>query len=269
MHDYDVIVIGTGFTGLTAAGDLASLGRSVAVIDRRQVVDRGCRTFAALPRTMEILWQRGLPGHVFDHDDRTTASSEAHGAMSGGVEVLFPYGTTARHLVDTALGNYARECGAQVIDDYEATGVDLDHDGAHVEVERCGGGEHQQLDAEYVVSADGTSDMVRDLLGYPYPGHHSSFVVSAGEPGADTLSPSVDAPAGALDAGSDPHASHYGVGGRDRFRQRGGHAILVRPDGQISWSGFDVGDLVTDISGRWVPPTDRQARSRPCAFLAY
>lgn len=44
QHEYDVIVIGGGFTGLTAARDLSTAGKSVLIIEARDRI--GGRTWA-------------------------------------------------------------------------------------------------------------------------------------------------------------------------------------------------------------------------------
>ena len=59
-HRVDVLVVGAGPTGLTAAGDLARLGRSVAVLERRPTMNPASRAFATLARTLEVLDARGL-----------------------------------------------------------------------------------------------------------------------------------------------------------------------------------------------------------------
>lgn len=60
----DVVVVGAGPTGLTLAGDLARLGRSVTVLEKWPTMNPSSRAFAAMPRTMELLASRGLAGDL-------------------------------------------------------------------------------------------------------------------------------------------------------------------------------------------------------------
>ena len=56
--------------GLTAAGDLARCGRSVAVLERWPEMNPSSRAFATMARTLEVLDARGLVDDVLAHAHR-------------------------------------------------------------------------------------------------------------------------------------------------------------------------------------------------------
>lgn len=60
-HQVDVLVVGAGPTGLTAAGDLARANRSVTVLERWPTINPSSRAFATQARTLEVLDARGSP----------------------------------------------------------------------------------------------------------------------------------------------------------------------------------------------------------------
>ena len=60
VQEVDVIVVGAGPTGLTAAGDLARSGRSVVVLERRPTINPASRAFTTMARTLEVLDARGI-----------------------------------------------------------------------------------------------------------------------------------------------------------------------------------------------------------------
>ncbi|MDI9913830.1 FAD-dependent oxidoreductase [Rhodococcus sp. IEGM 1379] len=59
-YQVDVVVVGGGPAGMTVAGDLARLGRSVAVLERWPTINPSSRAFATMARTLEMLDARGL-----------------------------------------------------------------------------------------------------------------------------------------------------------------------------------------------------------------
>ena len=78
----DVLVVGGGPTGMTAAGDLARRGRSVAVLERWPTINPSSRAFATMARTLEVLDARGLADGLLELGGRPRRSACSAGPGS-------------------------------------------------------------------------------------------------------------------------------------------------------------------------------------------
>jgi 2-polyprenyl-6-methoxyphenol hydroxylase-like FAD-dependent oxidoreductase len=166
-HDADVIVIGAGPAGLTAAGDLARAGRSVLVLERRPSVNPSSRAFATMPRTLELLDARGLAEGLLSKGQRAPGVSLFAGARLDLTRLDSPYPfvlVTPQTNVDAALTDYASSSGADIRRGVEVSALAQDEDGVTVST-----GERRWR-AQYVVGADGAHSSVRRFVGADFPG---------------------------------------------------------------------------------------------------
>src|SRR3954471_18143596 len=113
----DVLVVGAGPTGLTAAGDLARAVRSVTVLERWPTVNPSSRAFATMARTLEVLDARGLTDELLAHAHKAPGVTIFGGARVDLTRLDSPYRfvmVTPQTKVDEALRNYAIEQGAEL-----------------------------------------------------------------------------------------------------------------------------------------------------------
>jgi 2-polyprenyl-6-methoxyphenol hydroxylase-like FAD-dependent oxidoreductase len=175
VHEVDVLVVGAGPTGLTAAGDLARAGRSVTVLERWPAINPSSRAFVTMARTLEVLDARGIA------DDLLAQAHKAPGVtIFGGARIDLTYldspyqfaMITPQTNVDQALGGYAVGQGAEIRRGIEVVGLDQDADGVTVTAQPHGepAGRRTYWRAKYLIGADGAHSTVRALIGADFGG---------------------------------------------------------------------------------------------------
>ncbi|MFD9661838.1 FAD-dependent oxidoreductase [Rhodococcus sp. NPDC059968] len=172
MKHIDVVVIGAGPTGCMLAGELATAGRSVTVLDKRAAPSILSRAFGVHARTLELLDARGLA-------DRLVATGAASPGLKlwrgaalnlGRLRSRFPFVlVTPQRNVDALLEERARDRGADIIRGFTVTGVEQDRDGVRVSGHDSSGRD-STFHATYAVGADGAHSAVRTMIGQPFPG---------------------------------------------------------------------------------------------------
>ncbi|MDQ1019461.1 FAD-dependent monooxygenase [Streptomyces afghaniensis] len=168
-----VIVVGSGPAGLLLAGDLATAGVPVTVVEKRpHQISNLSRAFVLHARTLEQLDARGLAEEL-EAVGRRLGRFRLYGRLSLDLSTL---PSRFNHLlvlpqyeVEKALERRARQAGAEFRYETEVTGLTQDAQGVTVEVRGPGGGP-EALRAAYVVGADGMRSTVRNAIGLPFPG---------------------------------------------------------------------------------------------------
>jgi len=179
MHDDpDVIVIGAGPVGLTAALALAQAGVRVTLVEKRPSLSAASRASTIHPPTLEILERLGVLDGV---QRRGTVARHIHYRTPDGIiaafdlaclsgETRFPY---RLHLeqseITPAMLGRLRSCpNARVLFGAEVTGVQTGLDSATVTI--GDGPLRTTLAARYVIAADGARSVARSTMGLRFDG---------------------------------------------------------------------------------------------------
>ncbi|MER5708609.1 rifampin monooxygenase [Streptomyces sp. NPDC002122] len=176
----DVIVVGSGPTGLMLAGELRLHGVRVLVLDKEAEPTRQSRAQGLHVRSIEVMEQRGLLERFLSLGRQITA-----GGFFAGLGKAWPQDMDTAHsyvlaipqeVTERLLTEHATEVGAEIRRGREVVGLSQDDEG--VSVALADGGE---LRARFVVGCDGGRSAVRKLLGVGFPGEPSRVETLLGE----------------------------------------------------------------------------------------
>lgn len=170
--DHDVIVVGSGPTGLLLAGDLAADGVSVTVLEKRPPgISNLTRAFGVHARTLEQLDARGLADELVATGEPITTLRLFRNLSLDLSELpsRFPFLLiTPQYEVENLLQHRAVENGVRFNYDAEVLGLQQDATGVDLRVRESD--VIRTYRATYVVGADGHRSAVRHAIGLPFPG---------------------------------------------------------------------------------------------------
>jgi geranylgeranyl reductase family protein len=167
----DVVVVGAGPAGSTAATMLARAGRTVMLIDKASFPRDKCCGDGLTTLALRELEQLGLDPAAVPN----WCTVEAAWLRSpSGREVCVPLptdqgifaATTPRRELDAALLELARTAGARILDGHALNGITRVQDAIDLDIEGVG-----TVRTRYVVAADGMWSPTRKLLGLSETGY--------------------------------------------------------------------------------------------------
>jgi 2-polyprenyl-6-methoxyphenol hydroxylase-like FAD-dependent oxidoreductase len=176
-----VLIVGAGPTGLTAALELSRLGVSVRIIDRQSAPSTTSRAIGVQARTLELLQLRGLSEELVRLGNPGLAGS----VYGGGKRVFrldFTQVDSRYHYLlfvsqadtERVLREAIEKRGVVVEWSVELIGLSQDilaHDASPVKVVlRHADGRLEQAQASYLISAEGAHSVVRATLDLQFEG---------------------------------------------------------------------------------------------------
>ncbi|MCH2134111.1 MAG: FAD-dependent monooxygenase [Phycisphaerales bacterium] len=185
LMELDVLVVGAGPVGLMAAGELASRGVAVRIIDVLPERSRFVKALGVTPRTLEIFDHIGVLGSALD---RGLVSSVMNTVVNGelvssgetsGDQWPYDFLYLAQPETESILERRLNQFGVSI--ERECRLVELVDHGDEVEaiVERSGG-DTQHLRPRWLVGCDGAHSTVRKQLGLSFDGgkYEITFLVA-------------------------------------------------------------------------------------------
>ena len=165
---YDVVIVGSGPTGLMLAGELALAGVEVAILERRSTTDLvGSRARGFHSRTIEILDQRGIVDRFLAEGRTAQVLSFGNTPLNvGSLPSRHPYtlGLGQSHIERILLG-WVEELGVPVRRGLGVAGFAQDEAGVDVHL-----AEGEPLRTAYLVGADGGRSVIRTEAGIDFVG---------------------------------------------------------------------------------------------------
>ncbi|MCZ2827249.1 FAD-dependent oxidoreductase [Modestobacter sp. VKM Ac-2986] len=203
----EVLVVGAGPTGLTAAIELARRGIAVRVVDRRSEASaQADKAIGVHCRTMEIWEDQGIVTEAMDvgtwlHGQTVFVNGKrTHQVDWSGLEELpFAHLGLPQYETERLLGAKLASLGVRVERGVELRGFLQDDQGVTAQLEHPGG-RAGTVRAQYLIGADGAGSAVREQLGLTFEGGLSMFpqLFMLGDVDVDWGTGAEEVPAGHL-----------------------------------------------------------------------
>jgi 2-polyprenyl-6-methoxyphenol hydroxylase-like FAD-dependent oxidoreductase len=175
-HHVDVLVVGAGPVGLTAAAELRRRGVTVRCVDAERFHNVSTKAAGIQAKTLELFErlgvvhaavERGLPVRRFH------ILSEEHPIAHfdlGRLDTPYPYLLMLpQNQTEEILRQRLEELGGAVDTGVELIGFTQDKKGVDV-VLRCADGQSEHVRADWMIAADGAHSTVRHQLGLQFEG---------------------------------------------------------------------------------------------------
>ncbi|MGE0153347.1 MAG: FAD-dependent oxidoreductase [Reyranellaceae bacterium] len=182
-----VVVVGAGPVGLTAALDLALRGHEVVVLDEGDTVSVGSRAICWAQRTLEIWDRLGVAQRMLEKGVLWDT-----GKLYAGERLIYQFRLQAQeHQRFPAFINlqqyYVEQYLVERCGDFPAidlrwknkvVGIEQDADEVRLQVETPDGA--YAIAAQYVIAADGVRSPIRHMLGLAFDGQafHDRFLIA-------------------------------------------------------------------------------------------
>ncbi|WP_405179398.1 FAD-dependent monooxygenase [Nocardia sp. NBC_01377] len=182
----DIVIVGAGPAGLTAAIMLADAGADVVVLDRLSEGANTSRAAVVHARTLEVLDELGVAEELIDRGikvPRLIVRDRAHTLAAidfDGLPTRYPFTLMApQEVTEAILLARLRKAGGDVRRPYRVTRITDDDTGVTVEY-LDGTDAAGTMRAGYVIGADGMHSLVREQAGIGFTGdtYPTSFVLA-------------------------------------------------------------------------------------------
>ncbi|OLR92684.1 FAD-dependent monooxygenase [Actinokineospora bangkokensis] len=187
-HKVPVLVVGGAYTGLTTALSLAARGVPPLLVERRPGTSTLPKAWGLNARTQELLrtlpgvgarldaavedvrWPRMSIGASLADPDRAFLDPPVDDRDPAPLSPVPPLAWVSQAQVEAILRQCAEEAGAALRFGVELVSFTQDEAGVTARVREVATGREYEVEADYLVAADGVNSRIREDLGIPVEG---------------------------------------------------------------------------------------------------